>query len=429
MEKSLTPFLQTTYRERELVNLMWIGFLLYTLSYTLSTTTYANYIICQVLQIIGLLLFIPSLFILSKFRLRNSYLQVLFTLYMFWISFIVIRDFPSNYDQIKFMLFDGWFGGILYLSPLFILLPLKLFYLKKIFQAIFILAIAFLFYDAFFIKDLLSQGVNLNSLNIVEYFSKTLAVPAFFLLMAYSYHSNRRKFFLIIILLVTIFFALVRARRGLLFMCGLTAGFSYLLYLSQTRNKLFLIIVTITGGGILFLFALELFTSNSNNIFEYITDRGMEDTRSTVELCFYQDLSSLDWIIGKGMMGEYFCPGIDPNDVTGYRSTIETDYLQIILKGGLISLALFLLITIPAIFKGLFYSDNLLSKAAAIWIVWILLNMYPSTIHTFTMQYVLLWIAVGICYSKNIRYMPEQILVDYLRGYINSNSKYPIVKL
>ena len=317
MEKSLTPFLQTTYRERELVNLMWIGFLLYTLSYTLSTTTYANYIICQVLQIIGLLLFIPSLFILSKFRLRNSYLQVLFTLYMFWISFIVIRDFPSNYDQIKFMLFDGWFGGILYLSPLFILLPLKLFYLKKIFQAIFILAIAFLFYDAFFIKDLLSQGVNLNSLNIVEYFSKTLAVPAFFLLMAYSYHSNRRKFFLIIILLVTIFFALVRARRGLLFMCGLTAGFSYLLYLSQTRNKLFLIIVTITGGGILFLFALELFTSNSNNIFEYITDRGMEDTRSTVELCFYQDLSSLDWIIGKGMMGEYFCPGIDPDNVTG----------------------------------------------------------------------------------------------------------------
>ncbi len=419
MEKSLTTFLHTTYRERELVNLMWIGFLLYTLSYTLSTTAYMNYIICQVVQIVGLLLFIPSFFMLLKFRLRNPYLQVIFTIYIFWVSFIVIRDFPGNYDLIKFMIFDAWFGGILYLSPLFLLLPLKLFYIKKLFWAIFILAIAFLFYDVFFLKDLLSRGDNLTSLNIIEYFSKTLAVPAFFLLMAYSYHSNRKKLFLVIILFVTILFALVRARRGLLFMCGLTAVFSYLLYLFQTRDKFFLVVLTILGGGIFLIFGLEFLTSQEIDVFKNITDRGMEDTRSTVELCFYQDLSSKEWIIGKGMMGEYFCPGIDPDNVTGYRYTMETDYLQIILKGGLISLILFLLITIPAILKGLFYSDNLLSKAAAIWIVWILLNMYPSTIHTFTMQYILLWIAVGICYSKSIRYIPEQILVSYFREEIN----------
>ncbi len=415
MEKSLTPFLQTTYREREFVNLMWIGFLLYTLSYTLSTTTYVNYIICQVVQIVGLLLFIPSFFILLKFRLRNTYLQVSFFLYMFWITIIVIRDFPSNYDQIKFMIFDGWFGGILYLSPVFILLPLKFFYLKKIFQAIFILAIAYLFYDAFFITDLLSQGANLTSLNIVEYFSKTLAVPAFFLLMTYGYHSNRRKFFLIIILLVTIFFALVRARRGLLLMCGLAAIFSYLLFLSQTRNKFFLVLLTIICAGIFFVFELEFYASHKNGIFNHITARGLEDTRSTVEVCFYQDLSFKDWIIGKGMRGEYFCPGIDPDNVTGYRGTIETDYLQIILKGGIISLLLFLLITIPAIFKGLFYSNNLLSKAAGMWILWVLINMYPSTIHTFTMQFILLWISVGICYSKAFRQIPEQVLMDYFK--------------
>lgn len=428
MEKSLTSFLQTTYRERELVNLMWIGFLLYTLSYTLSTTTYVNYIMCQVVQIVGLLLFIPSFFILLKFKLKNTYLQVLFFLYMFWVTFIVIRDFPSSYDQIKFMMFDGWFGGILYLGPLFILLPIKLFYLKKIFQTIVVLAIVYLFYDAFFIRDLISQGGNLTSLNIVEYFSKTLAVPAFFLLMVYGYNSNRKNFFLILILLVTILFALVRARRGLLFMCGLTAVFSYLLFLSQTKNKSFLVLLTIICSGILLVFGLEIFTSNTNGIFVHITDRGMEDTRSTVEFCFYQDLSYKDWIVGKGMMGEYFCPGIDPDDVTGYRGTIETDYLQIILKGGLISLLLFLLITIPAVFKGLFYSDNLLSKAAATWIIWILINMYPSTIHTFTMQYVLLWIAVGICYSQNTRYISNEVLVRYFKGYENSDSKYPTVK-
>lgn len=425
MEKILNTFLQTTYRERELLKLLWIGFLLYTLSYTLSTTTYVNFIICQGLQIVGLLLFIPSFIALIKFRLRNTYLQVLFTLYMIWVTIIVIRGFPGNYGEIKFMILDAWFGGILYLSPLFLLLPLKFFYLKKLFQAIFFLAITFLFYDAFFIKDLLSRGESLSSLNIVEYFSKTLAVPAFFLLMVYHYHSNRRKLFLILILLVTVFFALVRARRGLLFMCALTAIFSYLLFLSQTRNKIFLVLLTFFGGGILLIFGLEFFASQKNSIFDLIIDRGIEDTRSTVEICFYQDLSFKDLIIGKGMMGEYFCPGIDADNVTGYRSTIETDYLQLILKGGLISLSLFLLITIPAVFKGLFYSKNLLSKTAALWIVWILFNMYPSTIHTFTLQYVLLWIAVGICYSKNIRYIPDQILVQYFRGDVNPVSNYP----
>ena len=40
--------------------------------------------------------------------------------------------------------------------------------------------------------------------------------------------------------------------------------------------------------------------------------------------------------------------------------------------------------------------------------------------NTFTLQYILLWIAVGICYSKTIRAIPEQILMDYFRGYKNS---------
>lgn len=415
MEKSLNTFSQTTYRERELLNLLWIGFLVYTFSYTLSTTTYVNYIICQVFQIVGLLMFFPSFFYLIKFEIKNAYLQVLFTLYLVWIAFIFIRGFTTGYDQFKFMLFNAWFGGILYLTPLFLLLPLRLFYIKKLFQAIFILAIVFLFYDVFFLKDLLNPGESLTSLNIVEYFSKTLAVPSFFLLLLYNYHSNRKKFFLIIIFLITVFFALIRARRGLLLMCGLTAVFAYLLYFTQFQQKLFIILLSIILGGVLAIFAYEIFMANKNGLFDYITDRGLNDTRSNVELCFYQDMGSKDWLIGRGMMGEYFCPGIDPNDTSGYRGTIETDYLQIILKGGIVSLSLFLSITIPAIFKGLFYSDNLLSKAAAMWIVWVLINMYPSTIHTFTMQYILLWITVGICYSKTIRNIPEQILLDYFR--------------
>ncbi|MCW5518001.1 hypothetical protein [Muriicola sp. Z0-33] len=261
-----------------------------------------------------------------------------------------------------------------------------------------------------------SQQDSVLSREMFEYFARTLAVPCFFLLMIYSYQSGKKKFFLIFIFLLTVFFALVRARRGLLFMCGLTVLFAYLLYFIQSRQKLFVIILSIVLGGVLILFGFEIFMANKNGVFSYIIDRGLEDTRTGVELCFYKDMESIDWLIGKGMDGAYFCPGITPDAITGYRTTIETDYLQLILKGGIISLLLFLLITIPAIFKGIFYSNNSLSKAAGIWILLILLNMYPATLNTFTMQFILLWISVGICYSKSFREIPEQVLVDYFKG-------------
>ena len=416
MKKLLDSLRESTLQERQLINISWLGFLIYTLSYTLVTTTLANYIVCQIMQIIGLMLFFPSFFSIIKFRFENRYLQLVFFLYLIWIAVIVVRGIHFNSGEIQFFLFDAWFGGILYLTPLFLLMPLKFVYLKKVFHVLIILAIFFVIYDIVFIRHIMSsEEGNFLSQEMYEYFARTLGIPCFFLLMIYSYQSRKTKFFLIFIFLLTVFFALVRARRGLLFMCALTVVFSYLLFLFKSRNKFFFVFLTVICGAILFVFGLEFFTSHKLGIFNHVAERGLEDTRSTVEICFYQGLSSRDWIIGKGMMGEYFCPGIDANDVTGYRGTIETDYLQIILKGGIISLSLFLLITVPAIFKGFFCSNNLLSKAAGMWILLILLNMYPANLVTFTMQYILLWISVGICYSKVFRKIPDYVLKDYFK--------------
>ena len=422
MNKLLDDLLNTSRRERELVNLFWVGFLIYTLSFTLSTTTLVSVNVCQFFQIIGLLLFLPSLFFIIKFRFENLYLQLLFILYLVWIAIIIARGIHLNYEDLKFNLFNAWFGGILYLVPLFLIFPRKLIYLKKIFNVLIVLAVFYILFDLAFIGYLIN-GDESNELSrgMLEYFSKTLGVSCFFLLMLFRYQSGRKKFFLVFIFLLTVFFALIRARRGILVMCGLTALFSYILYITQSGQKWFIILMSIVLGGVLILLGFEIFMANKNGFLYFIINRGLEDTRSSVEECFHEDMGSKDWLIGRGMMGEYFCPNVDSDDVTGFRYTIETDYLQIILKGGLISLLLFLFITIPAIFKGLFYSNNLLSKTAAMWILWILLNMYPSTVATFTMQYILLWISVGICYSPSFREIPEKVLVDYFMGYKYTN--------
>lgn len=416
-QEILEDYLFLGRRDSQVLNLFWFGFILYTASYTISTTDTVNYNVCQVFQIIGILIFIPTAIHLMSYTINNRYLQVLYILYLFWLLVIVIRGVEFNYDSIKFTLFDAWFGVFLYLVPLFLLLPKKLICYKRLFDVIIILGIIYVIYDVVYIKELTRAGQNLQSQAIVEYFSKTLATPCLFLVLTYRYHTFQRKVFVIGILILTVFFAVIRARRGLLLMELLPLILVYLLYLSNTGGKLLIFLMSLFLCGFLVMFGMEFFNASQDGLLENLMDRGLEDTRSSVETCFYLDMSAKDWLIGRGLMGEYFCPGIDPNEVTGYRGTIETDYLQIILKGGIISLSLFLLITIPAIFKGLFKSNNLLGKAAAMWIVWALLSMYPSTIHTFTMQYIILWIAVGICYSKTLRNIPEQILVDYFKGH------------
>ncbi len=119
-----------------------------------------------------------------------------------------------------------------------------------------------------------------------------------------------------------------------------------------------------------------------------------------------------DWIIGKAIDGTYFCPDID-EDGPGYRYVIETGYLQMILTGGIIKLLLTLLITLPVIYRGIFRSKNTLSKAAGIWVLLWALYLYPATTEAFTMYYLLLWIAVGICYSKEIRNTPENYIKKF----------------
>ena len=78
-----------------------------------------------------------------------------------------------------------------------------------------------------------------------------------------------------------------------------------------------------------------------------------------------------------------------------------------ILKGGIISIVIFLLFLIPAVIKGFFDSKNLLSKAAAIWILLYIMYSYPTIIHDYSMKYLLVWLSAAICYNTKIRKMTD----------------------
>ncbi len=405
-----------TSNTHRLLNYFWLGFIIYTSDFAITYAFTENYVICQAIQLISFVFLIPSASSLIRFRFENSYLKFIFILYLLWLAFILIKGYPYDFGFIKYMLFNGYFGIFAYLAPLILLFPLDLGFFKKVFTVIVILSIIYLFFDIIFIKKLLTANHDdLVSQGMVESFAKNLSIPAGFLLLTFSYHSPKRRLFAIGILFITILFSILRARRTLIIISLFIIVLSYLLYLYATKGKLLIILLSLCIAFFIANYVTEIMNHGKKSIFGFLIERGDEDTRSGVEEYFYADMNSNEWIVGKGMQGEYFCPNIDPDDLTGYRKMIETDYLNIILKGGVICLALLLLMAVPAIFLGLFYSRNLLSKAAAVWILLWILSLYPANVTTFTLNYLLVWISIGVCYSKVMRNITESDIKEYFR--------------
>src|SRR5690554_2898902 len=178
-----------------------------------------------------MMIFIPACIQLIKFRFDNEYQKIIFALLFAWSISIFIRGIfdIDSFDVLKATLFNPWFGGFLYFVPIVMLFPKKLIFYKKIFDTIIILAFFYILYDFIYISDLMEpDGENERSREIVEYFSKTLSFPIIFILLTYVYHSRSRNLYALFVLLLTIFFSMVRARRGMLIMSVGPLIFAYI---------------------------------------------------------------------------------------------------------------------------------------------------------------------------------------------------------
>lgn len=389
------------------LNLFWFGFVVYTIIYTISITGHIPFrliVMFQIVQISSMFLFLISAFMLLQIRFANNYLRITYVLYCCWQLSVVIRGFIFDVEYLKTSLLDAWFGIFIYFVPLILLFPKEIAGYKKIFNVIVILAGFYLFFDLIFIKELLyPYGGNRLAQSLVEYFSRNLSIPCGFILLTYLYHTNKKNLFSLSIVILTFLFAAVRARRSLMFMAITLLVTSYLVFYFSNRGKIMKIVFSVIMILSLGIYGAYIYTLQKSGVFGLLTSRMHEDTRSGVINNFYRDMSTTDWLIGRGVNGQYYCPGIDEgNRITTYRIVIETGYLQIILKGGLISLALLFIISIPAMIKGLFRSNNSFSKGAAIWIFWFLMNLYSSVGNAFILSYLLFWISIGICYEPGI---------------------------
>lgn len=418
-QQRLMRSLFVTSQELKAINLFWIGFILHSVGYTLSTTYIINVVIFQAVQLLGLGLFFYGTIRLVKFKFENLYLQFFFVLYMCWTVFVLVRGIDINFYNIKLYLLEPYEGIMVYFTPIILLLPKNLLFYKKTFDAAVILGIFYFLHDVIVLGELLNRGSD-DGKGFLEVFTKSMALPVGLIMLTYAYHPLRRKFLAIAVLGLGTLLSIYRARRSLMLMAVNPLLFGYLLYLINSKKKLMILFFSGFIAIFLSLFAESFLNKdNDSGLFSRLMERGMDDTRSGVEECLYNDMKPIDWIIGKGMGGMYYCPNIEVDGTKDYRTGIESDYLNTILKGGIVYLSLMLLIILPAIFKGIFQSNNLLSKAAGLWVFFYFLYLYPAPVTKFNANYLMVWICIGICYTPMIRNMSEKMIRAYFKSEIS----------
>lgn len=387
--------------------LLWNSILVYTLGYLFSVSEYMGIQFAKLIMTIGLVGILYSFYKTYKISFKFSYFFVVFFLYMVWHLFVV-REAFTHFNLKLFI--NYLFTPYIFLPffvPLISLIPINIFQISYLFKLLSFLGVILIVFSIIFINLVLFDNQDFS-----EQAVWSLGTGSGFLLMTWGYHSKRRRMIAFVVVLLSLFIASVMARRNIMLTFTNFFVISYIIFLFDSKKKfkqkIFLVVLTLILTTALY----SSFFKYQDELFYKISDRFDVDSREFVYTAYFSDMTPTDLQIGKGYDGRYFCPDVDPDSDDRYL--IESGYLQIILKGGIVNLVLFLLIALPAIYQGLFKSQNILSKAAGLIVFLWLIDMIPWGMPAMNIRYILLWICIGICYTDNLRNLPETKLKNAL---------------
>lgn len=151
----------------------------------------------------------------------------------------------------------------------------------------------------------------------------------------------------------------------------------------------------------------------NSSLFDYLFHRGMEDSRSGVDKALLAQMSPWEQFVGKGLNGRYYYPLYMGDYLKGWRYGSETGFYNIVLKGGyLMAFTYILLLVIPAV-KGLFMSQNFLSKAGGFFILLSLFELYPFGWLEFSVKFLIIWMMIVLCMNPEVRAMDDEEIKEH----------------
>lgn len=378
-----------------------------------------------------------KLVIRNDFRLFD---KAVFLIFLGWCFINIIRslNIPIAVPQS----FPRYLGGVLY-TPAWIV-PVFIYYggtlkvwkeiwsiaivFTKLFIIIFPLYLFFWFHNTFF-------------------FSNFILLIQFLPLLMINWHFIHKKYkkFIIIGFIIACLYSLLTSERNFLFrMLFYPIAYYLFLFFNNVSNRisnLYRLSVYLVGAGVCFFLLYNGFVSKyvsdpsmKENLEQFEKDNLNSDSRKMVYEDFFQDFNKTeDWILGKGVLGTTYSPqfgiiqavtGGEANVFhlpLGHRLEIEGGYLMYLLKVGLVGLALLLLLSLRAVWLAFFRSHNYFVNACAFIIIEWLISMYPYSIPEYNFSYILFWLCIGACLSREMRSFTNQEIKNFFLNISNAN--------
>ena len=175
---------------------------------------------------------------------------------------------------------------------------------------------------------------------------------------------------------------LLNARRNASLTLAIYAIIAYLFSILHNIKKHPVKYFILCCCSILTLLIVNLnLDSLASGMFSNMSKRATEDTRSGVEELFFLDFAKSpveDWIWGRGMDGGYYQEVVneDTGEISDKRQGIETGYLTMMLKGGLVYDVVVVLMMLTTL-HGAFRKDNDIAiKYISVILISYFLDMY-----------------------------------------------------
>lgn len=229
-----------------------------------------------------------------------------------------------------------------------------------------------------------------------------ILVPATILIYLNQYLSLKKWRLFLLVFICGLLINAYMGRRGATAFSVLYLLSMWLIYVIHKGSNRFLVFII----GVLMLgVAYMIFIKTSDSFFSYILERGMDDNRSDRNEDLIVDMTANgDWLCGRGWFGQYF------DTIYGYRGSIETGALALLLRGGFLYLVPYVSILLFTFINGLFRSNNILCKSFGLLAGLQILYLYPYGWPMFSMDYLMLWVGVYFCTQPLFRSMSDDTI-------------------
>ncbi len=371
-------------------------------------------------------------YIIKGFRKFSSVLRIpfhgfyrfLFVLYIILCAVMICRGYTIDYPYqwisiqgcINYHLFSPYYI-LPYFMPFVAFIPVRYYKLGTSVRISYVVGIITIILFAVFYKEILASSLRqARGFSVEGDYSFGAFIPQFYINVAVivlfrKYISN--KVFLIncIGLSLSILVNLIAARRGgsaiqlMLFVFNL-----YFLYKSVSSKYKILIVVI---SAIIIIGCVYLFSDS--DVFNFIKERGLEDTRSGVDKALLSQMNDWELIFGKGLNGRYYYPlsALEDDYLNGWRYASETGFYSLVLHGGYLLAFVYIAVLLLPALKGVFLSKNLLCKALGFYIILSLIELYPFGWPSFNFKFLMIWMGVSLCYNRQIRSLNDRQIKEY----------------